>query len=428
MLIDFAVKNFRSIKDRQVFSLQPRAKVKEIDTNIGSESDIDLLKTAIIYGRNGGGKSNLLKAIFTLSYLVQNSVDFKSRQIIFGYDPYKLDIESQISPVEFEINFIAKNGLRYNYFISFNKDEIIKETLYFYTTKKPTKIFIREIGKEIDYGTILGNNYKEVENTLYQNQLFLSKVGKYKIDSLSTPYDFFNTYLITNILHNPNLNDFLLKTIVDWIINDKTGFFLKNINTLLKFSDLGIKGVIIKVNKEEDFKFPENFNESIKKKILDNGQYQIRTLHDFYIDGKINRDVEFDISEESEGTKKLLAISGLLINILSEGGVMVIDELDKSLHPMLTKAIIKLFNNPKTNPNNAQLIFASHDVSLLDNTLFRRDQIWFAEKNEEGSSEYYSIADIQNVRKDVPYDKWYLSGRFNAIPVINDYNFDFQFD
>lgn len=128
---------------------------------------------------------------------------------------------------------------------------------------------------------------------------------------------------------------------------------------------------------------------------------------------------------ESLGTKRLLSVGSLVIASLILGTTIVIDELEQSLHPLLTKTLIKLFHSKKNNPNNAQLIISSHDSSLLDNELFRRDQIYFTEKDYTGKTELYRLSDIKGVRNNIPYDKWYLSGRFDAIPVLDDFEIEF---
>ena len=163
-----------------------------------------------------------------------------------------------------------------------------------------------------------------------------------------------------------------------------------------------------------------------KQAILDRYKYQIRTIHKLFEGDDEVGEVQFRLNDESTGTLKLLAIGGLILEALYEGQLLIIDELDKSLHPKLTRALINIFQNPRKNPNNAQLIFATHDVSLLDSIKFRRDQIWIVEKEFHGSSSIYSLSDIAGVRKDVPFDKWYLEGRFGGTPVINEFELDFE--
>ena len=142
-------------------------------------------------------------------------------------------------------------------------------------------------------------------------------------------------------------------------------------------------------------------------------------------DKKLIGDVKFDLIDESSGTQKLLSIGSVILNALRKGGVIVIDEFDNGLHPLLSKMLIKLFHSRTNNPNNAQLIFATHDSTLLDNNLFRRDQICFVEKEYEGGSIFYKLSDLKSIRKDIPIDKYYLSGRFKATPVTSEVNLEF---
>ena len=138
--------------------------------------------------------------------------------------------------------------------------------------------------------------------------------------------------------------------------------------------------------------------------------------------------IDFDLVDESAGTKKLLLFGSYMLDCLSDGDVLFVDELDKGLHPKLMQAIIRIFNNPKTNPNNAQLIFTTHDVSLLGADLFRRDQIWITEKELNGISSYYTLADIKGVRADVPFEKYLLNGTFGGTPVLNEFDFEFNLE
>lgn len=428
MLIDFAITNFRSIKEKQIFSMQPVATVKELPENIctGKDNDFKILKSMIIYGRNGSGKSNLLKAFQALKYLVIESADFKTGDAIGPYEPYKLDVETSSQPVEFEINFYGKKGTRYNYLISFNNNAIIREHLYYYPGRKKAKLFLREADAKIEVGDSVDSNYRKVEKGLYPNQLFLSKIGSEKIDALVEPYTYLTRHLSTHIVHDTDYDEMLIQVFTDMMTQPENSHLRNGIDKLLNVADTGIEGVSIKENKEEDFRFPDSIDLETKKKILTELKYQVKTRHKLYKEGVLVGETEFRINEESTGTKKLLATGGMIIEALKDGDVLVIDELDKSLHPLLTRALIKLFNNKKTNPKNAQLIFASHDVSLLTNEIFRRDQITFCDKNEEGASNYYSLADLKGVRKELSYEKYYLKGIFGATPSINEYELDFN--
>lgn len=420
MLIDFAVTNFRSIKERQVFSMQTVGKVTEHPDNVIKNNKYNLVRSVILYGRNASGKSNLLLAIEKLRYIIAG----KNSTIIDVYNPYKL--ESLDNNIEFEINFIANDGIEYNYLIAFNAKEIITEKLYFYPGKKRAKLFLREFGKPISLGENFKDNITDIEKQLYPFQSLLSRVAIYKLESLIPPFEFFSKNFIP--LSIIDKEDSLIKLYANAILEGKLPNYLDNINKLMRIADTGINYIEISENKEKDFNFPNDIDEKLKNFIIEKNKFQIYTNHFTYKNGKKNGSIKFKLDEESAGTIKLLTIGLVILECLHYGDILFIDELDKGLHPKLTKALINIFNNPKTNSNNAQLIFASHDVSLLNSELFRRDQIWFAEKEMEGNSTYYSLADLKGIRQNIPYEKYYMKGAFGAVPVINEYDFDFKFN
>jgi len=210
------------------------------------------------------------------------------------------------------------------------------------------------------------------------------------------------------------------------LFSNKDSTFWENINKLLKIADTGINSISIKETKEDDFGFPESMSDERKRKILEENRFQVETKHNLYDNGNIIGEVKLELEKESSGTNRLLAVGGLILEALSDGTTFVLDELERSLHPHLTRIIIEMFNDPRTNPNNAQLIFATHDISILSSEFFRRDQIWFAEKDEKGNSSFYSLGDLKGVRKDVPFHKYYMKGLFGGIPNVNFYDFDFN--
>lgn len=426
MLIDFSITNFRSIKEKQVFSMQPIGKVKELIQNTFSENKKQFLSSCIIYGGNASGKSNLLKAMKALEFLVAQSGEFKNNQKIAPYEPYKLEYLEEEKPVELEINFIAKDKMRYNYAISYNRDAILQESLFYYPTIKPAKIFSRLKDQNIQVGETLGVDISNIEEKLFPNQLFLSKSSNENIKSLTIPYTFLTRHFFVHTFHSDRVENDVLRKYTKAIHNDSTGYFKNNVNQVVHLADLGINNITIKENKEEDFKFPKELDEKVRENFIKQNKHQIRTNHDVYKDGKVFENIDFAFEQESTGTQKFLALGSIIIDGLSDGDVIVIDELDKSLHPMLTKALINLFHSKKTNPNNAQLIFASHDVSLLSSKIFRRDQIYFAEKNIEGSSRYFSLGEITGVRKGISYEKYYMEGAFGGTPVINEFFLNFN--
>lgn len=423
MLIEFKVSNFRSIKNLQVFSMLPEKKVKELPENLFIDTKGNsYLKSAIMYGSNGSGKSNLLKAIGELQNMVLYSDKNKIDSKIANYDPYKLSYETENSPIHFEIEFIAKDKIRYHYLVEFDEEKIIKEILIFYPKLQAAKLYSREFGKEMEFGDYLTGRKKEIEQLMYPNQLFLSKIGEQKNEQLIPPYFFFKDAIFT-LLNDAFTDEMAVQHYTNKIVRNERGNFKYNINKLLLAADTGIESFEIK-ELDNSIHIPERTD----KNWLRVSKYTLVTNHRFYKSQAEEGIVQLDISDESSGTIKLFAIGGMIVEALYDGQTIIIDELDKSLHPKLTKALINVFNNPRTNPHNAQLILATHDVSLMDSSMFRRDQVWFAEKNERGESDYYSLSSIQNVRKDVPLEKWYMSGRFGATPVINDFELNFKFE
>jgi AAA15 family ATPase/GTPase len=428
MLIEFSIENFRSIKDSQTFSMEPISRFKESMKNIAEINHTKLLKSSVIYGKNASGKTNVIFAFKALSYLVSRSSSFKVNDKINCYEPYDFDKNSNKSPITFNVVFLGKNKVKYNYTVSFTNKEIVSEDLIYYPKNQPANLFSRNQNQEIKPGEAIKNKITNIEKNLFKNQLFLSKISTEKVEELIDPFLFFDDYFYINTLSQScNLCDKILIDIhKENLFENKDSKFYENINKLVQIADTGINGIIIKENKEDDFVFPETIDEERKQKIIDDNKLQIFAKHDLFENGEKVGEKNLDLKHESSGTNRLVAIGGIILDALTDGTCLIIDELEKSLHPYLTKILIELFNNPKTNPHNAQLIFTTHDVSLLTAELFRRDQVWFADKDDEGKSSIYSLGDIKGVRKDVPYHKYYLKGIFGGVPNVNFYDFNFE--
>ena len=428
MIIELKVKNFRSIKDWQSFSMLAENKVKEHENSIFENASQNILSTAIIYGRNASGKSNILKAFRAIQYMVTESAEFKIDKEIPPFEPYKLDNSCLKLPTEFYVDFIAKDNIRYVYEIGFTATKIIYENLKFYPKSQPATLIERKYGESIKYGEYLTGRKKDIEDKLYDNQLFLSKVSTDKLEGLTSAYLFFSEGIYVSTFHDTKYDNLLIHTFTNKMAKDDIPFFKENINNLMCVADTGIEYVDIKEIEIDTDILPEDMSDEKKQELVEKYKHRIRTIHKKFDGEKEDGIVEFKLNDESTGTIKLLAMGGLILEALADGQVLIIDELDKSLHPKLTKALINIFHSKKTNPNNAQLIFATHDVSLLDNELFRRDQVWFAEKEYEGYSHYYAISDISGVRQNAPFEKYYMSGRFGANPVINEVELNFNFN
>lgn len=438
MLIDFTVKNFRSIKEPVTLSMLA-TNLKEHSENTfetPNEKQIKLLKTAVVYGANASGKSNLLKAIQVLKDFVVNSTDLKLGAKIKYYDPFKLEKNYANAPTEFEIEFVGNDKIRYRYEIAFNGTEVLRESLVFFPKGQEANLFKREKGKSINFGDYYKGARKTIENQLLENNLFLSKAANSKNEMLGEIYKFLNVSVpFYDLRAIPTAKRFTIDN-----FNKNNDTYSKLIE-LFKIADFGIE----KFNIEEEpisedildkiFSNSNNFAKGIPKDVIsemkkdyEQGELKkfrsnkVRTNHLIFSGSEKVGITSFDLENESLGTQRFFGMSGLILAVLNSGASLIADELNNSLHPLMTQFLIKLFNNPETNPKNAQLIFATHDATLLSNEIFRRDQIWFTEKDGFGATNLYSLSefDKNEVRSTTPFDKWYLSGRFGGLPLIQD--------
>ncbi|WP_298361247.1 ATP/GTP-binding protein [Runella sp.] len=432
MIIEFAVTNFRSIKERQILTFKIDGQIgkamlpEQIVLPKDKSHGFSLVTSAVVYGANASGKSNFLKALHALNYMVENSTDFKLDKPIPTYEPFKLDRQTIKEPTKFEIDFIAKDLRRYTYEIVFNRKEILDEELYFYeldrSSPRKALLYNRLQNKEI----VFGENYKGRKDfSLNPNQLFLSKSGVDDIPSIKEAYRFFSTYLLYAAAQTTQFDEEMLKATERIFKDESSGemSFKEAIISIIKASDTGINSIFLQDIDISTMKFMDDIdipNEE-KEKILSRLKTRIKTVHPLYEKGiKVGESI-FDLSEESTGTMKLLGLAGIIVYALKDGSVIIIDELDKNLHPLLTRMIVSLFHNPIINKNNAQLIFSTHDVSLIDKDLFRRDQIILVDKDEEGKSGIKRLSDFVGISKIIPLAKWYMAGMFKGIPSINEY-------
>ena len=424
MIIEFAVTNFRSIKDRQVMDFRTDGQIanKHMVDNIALPKDRShgnsLVKTMAIYGANASGKSNFLKAIYALEFMVTSSDSFKLDKPIQTYEPFKLDKSSLNAPTIFEIEFIAKDKKRYRYEVHFNKTTILNEKLDVYELDKkatfPTLIFNRTEEKSIDWKE--GKDF-----SLLPNQLLLSKAGTNDVPSIREAYRFFATYLFYAAAHS--IFDAGMLGITELILSDKTSEndkLKRLIVSIIQAADTGIKDIYTSRLEQSS----EEMTEEDKNTNIKNLTKRMKTVHPVYENGLEVDKTDFDLREESTGTMKLVGLAGIVAQALDDGSVIIMDELDKNLHPLLTRMIIGLFHNPDFNRKNAQLILSSHDISLIDNTLFRRDQIMLIDKDVQGNSSVKRLSEFTGISRVKQLEKWYMAGMFNAVPAINDYQIE----
>lgn len=420
MLIDFSVENFLSIKEEVCFSLLASSD-KSLDNNlITGEKALkkdSLLRSAVLYGANASGKSNVIKALDNLKYLVvTSSKNIPDQNIRFL--PFKLDEKCLSKPSKFNINFV-QGGIRYNYKVSFTSEKVIDESLYYYP--KGTEAIIFERNDTINYRfTIDKSKQKGMAERTLENVFYLSNSAQQNYDRTLAPFKWFSNVLDV-IGPTEGLDQYATLKLMD-----KDEKFKNVVLKSLVVADLGISDLhaSIKEIPLEDFSnIPEDlkvFIDTSNKKIDSVSHIVLKFSHNGF-DGKHNKiGVQFNIDEESDGTQRLFSLIGPWLNSLKNGSILIIDELDSKLHPFLCEYLIGMFNNPEINTSNSQLVFTTHNSTFLDQDIFRRDQIWFTEKDAEfGNTNLFSLLEF-NQRKDANIEKGYLAGRYGAVPFIKN--------
>lgn len=411
MIIEFSIKNFFSFKNKNTFSMIASTD-KSLKENIVLAGNENLLKTTALYGSNASGKSNLFKALANISYMITQS-NFFSPDVQLPIVPFKLNKQNIKEPSEFEIKFIVES-IKYTYGFKADSNNIYDEYLHYYPKGRKVRIFERKNINEYIFGisdTKKGNDIK-LKNT--SNKFFISTATTWNFEKTKPAFDFItqNLGIILNMdqVRNYSYNKYY---------NDENGELKSFALKFLNKADFNIKGYSVtedRMTEEKMVGLPEPIKTLIP---IGSVGYRVNTKHIVGED-----EFEFDINEESLGTQMLFSIIPVLKDVLENKKVLIIDEIDKSLHPNLVKYIVQIFNDSEINKYGAQLIFNTHDTNLLDLDLLRRDQIWFAEKDEKtGSSEIYPLDDF-SVRKNENIEKGYLQGRYGAIPFLDS---DFSF-
>lgn len=419
MLISFTCGNFLSFKEEKTLSLLAATPVKEFqDENVFVADRYKLLKSAIVYGANASGKSNFLKAMQRMKQLAINSSKNIQKDEPLKIPVFQLCESTMKSPSKFEVTFLVGN-IKYRYGFEADNKEVKSEWLFFSVKVKEDPLFLRE-GEDIQvFNKFKGG--KGLEERTRENALFLSVCAQFNVEIAGKVLEWFLDFNIISGLEDRAFQRFS----EDMFLNDSDA--KKMITDFVRKADLGIQDINIKRLKVTDEILPSSIPSEIKQSLLEKELSHISTLHNMYdAKGNISGRTQFDFeSQESEGSKKYFRLSGPIIDTLKKGKILVIDELDARLHPILTAEIVRLFNSKETNPNNAQLIVATHDTNLLSAKIFRRDQIWFAEKDHSEASDLYSLVEYKlprgKVRNDASFEKDYIRGRYGAIPFPGDF-------
>ncbi|EAK1359618.1 ATP-binding protein [Campylobacter coli] len=427
MLIEFRVENFLSIQDEQILSMLASSDDTFFDSHTNGDKKLTLLKSSVIYGANAAGKSNIVKALKAMKTIVVSSAN-KQRGDELPVIPFLLGDEGD-KPTKFEIIFM-QDSIRYQYGFILNSEKILEEWLLTFDKNNTEQNWFERIynEKEGRYNYSFGDQfladkiYKQLwENSTRDNALFLSVAIQLNNEQLKPVFDFFNLKL--QIANSNGWGNGKSITINEYK-KDK-----ELVNSFFKIADLDIEGVEIKTSNIDENSLPPNIQilpQEVKEKIIK----EIKNIQELK-NAKILENISFihlsqknqikflDFNDESDGTQKFFNLIGIWINSLKKGNILIADELNTHLHPLMTKFLVNLFHNEDLNKSNAQLIFTTHDTSILNQDVFRRDQIWFCEKQNK-ATKLYPLSDFK-VRKDkTNLENDYLLGRFGALPYFKE--------
>jgi uncharacterized protein len=403
MLIEFSVGNYRSFKEKVTFSMVAANLVsqdKNLDSNnvFAVDEELSLVKSAAIYGANASGKSNLAEALqFMKWFMVNSSKETQSTERI-SVERFRLSTETDDQPSFFEIVFLL-NGQQHRYGFTVSQEKVVSEWLYYVPKIRETKLFNRQ-GDEFDVSTL----YKAqgITERTRSNALFLSVSAQFNMEKSESILKYFTSDFLVTF----NLNDMaLMNNTIDFMLKQKAE---KEITDFMLKLDLGITELRLRKLRKGDVFTLENIKIN-----------RVAIMHEKFDDaGEPFSLEEFEMyTEESAGTQKIFALASLIVHTLKIGGTLIIDEFDARLHSLMSRAILKIFNSNENNPRNAQLIAITHDTNLLSNKIFRRDQVWFTEKDRYGATALYSLAEYK-VRNDASYGNDYIKGKYGAIPYI----------
>jgi hypothetical protein len=414
MLIEFRTKNFRSLRDEQVLSLVASKDKELLDTNTmptGIRAAPTVLRSAALYGANASGKSNVVKALQYMRGVVAESATALQPGQPFSVQPFRLDAASAGEPTAFEVTFVVE-GVRYQYGFALTSQRIVAEHLLVYKAFKPQRWFERTFdaatGKDVyEFGPGLKGPKIVWEGATRPNSLFLSMAVQLNNEQLKPVFDWFVTRLLILNEVTPLNPQFSVRMLQDADTRRRICEFLTAADVSIADIDVVTRKV---AGQHVHFDLVTGRTEVRAEDVEEN---QLR-FHHSTEQGK----AVFDLQDESNGTRNLLFLTGPVLDVLSRGLTLVIDELDTSLHTLLVRQLVQLFHQPGLNTGGAQLVFTTHDTSLLGAPdLFRRDQIWFVEKKRDQASTLYGLSDF-SPRKTEALERGYLMGRYGGVPFL----------
>ncbi len=417
MLIEFRVKNFRSLRDEQTLSLVADKDKSLQESNTmpsGIKAAPTLLRSMAIFGPNAGGKSNLIKALQFMRAVVAESASVMQPGQAFHTQSFRFEATSVAQPTEFDVSFVL-DGIRYQFGFALTAQRITREYLLVYKAFKPQlwfeRYFDEESGKDLyDFGTGLKGPKSVWEGATRPNALFLSMAVQLNSEQLQPVFAWFVKQLAIFNEITPLGQHFSIE-----MLRKPEG--KRAICDFLTSADISISDIEVVTRKVSGQAV--HFDMAAEKKEVRNEEQEVHELLFHHVTD--HGEAVFSLGDESMGTRNLLFLTGPVLEILDKGMVLVVDELGSSLHPLLVRRLVELFQNSRFNKKGAQLIFTSHDTSLLDQDLFRRDQIWFVEKDRDQASKLYPLSDF-SPRKNEALERGYLMGRYGALPFLGDWS------
>jgi uncharacterized protein len=413
MLVEFKVKNFRSLRDENILSMVAAADTETLPSNVKWDalSGVPgLLNSCAIYGPNAGGKSNLLRAVQLFRAIVADSSKLQAGQLL-NVQPFALEARTKTLPVEMEAIFV-KDGVRYQYGFAATPEKVTAEWLRVYKSARAQQWFNRELNQitgeeEFEFGPFLKGEKQIWKTSTRPNALLLSTAVQLNSEQLKPIFDWILDLVVFENGHPP-----ILEHTVSFIRQNPSN----GVSELLQAGDTGISSVSLLKRKTFGHQLRMDFTTGKLETSASEGEQDFPVFGHFSNDGEAS----FEFTDESQGTQRLFSFAGPFFEILRDGKTLFVDELDNSLHPFLVRQLIAMFHDPEINKNGAQLIFTTHDTSLLDPDFLRRDQIWFVSKGKSQASELYPLTDF-SVRKNEAFGRGYLSGRYGALPVLDKF-------
>jgi len=415
MLLEFRLRNYRSFAGETSLSLVASADKSLLETNTaptGIRTIGRSVRSAVIYGANASGKSNLLHAMLMIGAIVRESFALKPEQH-YAIQPFRLSDATTKEPTLFEATVIIE-GVRYQYGFELTPQRIVGEWLLAYRSAKPQRWIDRRYDADkneetYEFSDFLTGHKRDWQAQTRPNALFLSTAVQLNSEQLKPLHQWLTDSLI--VLPDGAMIDFAYSTNM---VQTPEG--MKAVRSMLGAADIAISSISAVRQKSVMSQFRVDLATGRAETISQPGEMMVpRFRHQ-----GAETSADFAYEEESQGTQKLFSLAGPLLDIIRNGKTLVIDELDRSLHPLLVRQIVRTFQDPELNRAGAQIIFSTHDTTLLDNELLRRDQIWLAEKQADQSSELIPLSDF-SPRKGEALEKGYLSGRYGGVPILRDH-------